>query len=256
MWAAVILGALQALAWTLRHVWLQGAGSYALGESRRWLISCAVGGAALYPVMAAFLGAKAIPTRAEAGYTQAALLTHLRPFEFVMGRLLAEQWPLLMALAMSCGFWLVVSVLLPAAGGIAQVLLLHLVLLSAVYVSGAIAALSATRSVPGRAWERGVTTGLLCVALSTTALLLANPLIRHMDDPVRLIESALVINPVVAATTTLQLDLLRTPWLYARTDAPDYEFAYPSPWATVGLFCAIGLVAQAATARRLRHAFY
>jgi hypothetical protein len=253
-----MLAVLLALAWSLQQVWLQGGtvGSQAQGALRRWLISSAAAAAALFPTLAAFLGAGAIPTRVEAAATREVLLTHLRPYEIALGRLLATLWPLLLALGLSCGFWLAAQAFLPGIGGIAQILALHLVLLSAVYMVGAIAALGATRRVPGRAWERGVSMALLWTALCMTALLLANPQIRRMNDPVRLIEATLLINPVAAATTTLQLDLLRTPWLYARTDAPDYDFAYPSPWATMGLYYGFGLVAQEATARRLKHAFY
>jgi hypothetical protein len=88
-----------------------------------------------------------------------------------------------------------------------------------------------------------------------TALLLANPLIRRMDKPERLIEALLLINPVVAVTSACQLDVLRTEWIYERTDAPEYPFAYPPPLASAGVFVLLGGGALTLSAARIRRAY-
>lgn len=255
LWAAIILLVQSAIAAALRHVWLQQAdlgrqsGQYG---SRSWLIASAVAAGLFVPVPAAILGATAIPTRSETGAVQSALLTRLRSIDIVAGRLLAALLPVLMAIAVSCCFWVILAVVQPAAGRIAQILTLHLVLICVVYMVGANAALGATSRTPGRAWARGAGGALVWSALCTTGLLLVNGQLRRMNDPAPLIEAALILNPVSAAATALTIDMLRTPWVYARSDAPDYYFEYPSPWSTVVLYGGLGLTAQVWTALRLR----
>jgi hypothetical protein len=76
-----------------------------------------------------------------------------------------------------------------------------------------------------------------------------------MNSPTRLIETALWVNPVVAVTGPFQIDLLREGWLYNRTNAHDYPFAYPSPVASALLFALIGGGAMGLSAQRLRRAY-
>jgi hypothetical protein len=256
LWAALMIAGLLALAWPLQRIWLEGGarGGFAEAELRRWQIAAGLATALLFPALAAFLGAGAMPTAVEAEATRAMLLTRLRPFAIAAGRLLAALWPILVALAFSTAFRMAAQAVWHLPGGIAAILELHIVALSAVYMIGAVGALCAVRRGPGRAWGRGVSVGLLLLAFCTLAVLLADPQIRRMDDPTRLIEGALLINPAAGAATAVQLDLLRTRWIYDRSAAPEYEFAYPSPLATTGLFCVCGSVALAATAWRLRRA--
>jgi hypothetical protein len=256
LWAALMLAGLLVLSWGLQQVWLQGGtvGAFAESALRRWQITAGAVAALLFPALAAFSGASAMPTAAEVEATQAILLTRLRPFDIVVGRLLAALWPILLAITLSSVFWFATQAVWHLPGGIGAILRLHFVVLSAVYLMGTVGALCAVRRGPGRAWGRGVSVALIVMLGCTLTILLADQQIRRMDDPHRLIEAALLINPVAGATTALQLDLLRAPWLYEHSAAPEYEFAYPAPMATAGLFCACGLLALFATALRLRHA--
>jgi hypothetical protein len=256
LWALLMLAGLLTLAWALQRVWLEGgtAGGFAQGVLRRWQITCAVGSSLLFPIVAAFLGAGSIPASAEAETAQAALLTRLRPFEIVAGRLLAALWPIILALTLSCGLWLGIQAIWSPGADWISILIQHLVALGGVYMIGALGALAATRTRPGRSWGRGVSIALCWMAFCVLAVLLADPQIRRMNDPARMIETTLLINPVAGATTALQLDLLRTRWLYERSAAPEYEFAYPAPQATTSLFFGLGLIAQGGTAMRLKRA--
>jgi hypothetical protein len=142
-----------------------------------------------------------------------------------------------------------------AQGGSGAVLMAHLVLCCAVTMIGAVSLLCGLRRRPGRAWGRGTAVGLLLTALCVGALFLVNPCVHTLEDPSRLIEGALVINPVSAVGTALGRDILRAPWVYAHTDAADYLFAYPAPMASAGIFTTVGLIAQTLAAIRLRRAY-
>jgi hypothetical protein len=234
----------------------------AAGDTRaalltRWLTTSLLSATPILLSVAALLGAGCVPTNSEAGEVQDALLTQLRPFEIVLGRLLAALRPVLLLLALSCGFWGLAARTPWGAGEIGggAVLVAHLALLCAVLMIGSVAALFATGRRPGRAWGRGAGVALALTVLSMTAILLIDPQVRRMDDPVRLIEGALLINPVAAVATPLKLDLLRTQWLYGHTTAPEFEFAYPPPLASATLFAAIAGAALVMTAWRLRAAY-
>ena len=96
---------------------------------------------------------------------------------------------------------------------------------------------------------------MLWTALCLLGILLLNPLLQRMDKPVRLIESALLLNPLSAVSNTLNLDILRTEWIYTRTVAPEFPFLYPSVVASFSVFVLIGLGALALSAIRLRRAY-
>ena len=96
---------------------------------------------------------------------------------------------------------------------------------------------------------------MLWTALCLLGILLLNPLLQRMDKPVRLIEGALLLNPLSAVSTVLNLDILRTEWVYTRTVAPEFPFLYPSAVASFAVFFLIGLGALALSAIRLRRAY-
>ena len=62
--------------------------------------------------------------------------------------------------------------------------------------------------------------------------------------------------PAAAVTTALQFDVLRSSdWIYNRTVAPEYPFAYPAPLTSAGLFLFVSVVALSISALRLRRAY-
>ena len=95
----------------------------------------------------------------------------------------------------------------------------------------------------------GLTGAGMCVAL--TALFAVGPLLQRLARPEWLIYMVLVVNPFVAMGTALNLDVLRTPWIYQWTPIPEYRFAYPAPVWTLALYVALAGTAMAAASRRL-----
>jgi len=256
---ALLLGVLLGTAAWLQSVWPQ---RNAADDARavlliRWLTTALLSAAPVMLAAAAVLGAGSAPAASETGEIQDALLTRLRPFEIVLGRLLAALRPILLALALSCAFWLLAFLAPWKAGdiGFGAILLAHLALLCSVLMIGSVAALFAGNRRPGRNWGRGAGVALAWAALCLSAILLVDPQVRRMDDPIGLIEGTLLFNPISAVTTPLKLDLLRTQWLYGHTAAPEFEFAYPPPIASAAVFLGIGWAAMAMTAWRLRAAY-
>lgn len=225
----------------------------------RWAILSIAALLMLCGPLAALCGADAVPPVGQFEATQSALLTRLTPSELCVGRLLAGLWlPISIVLA-SCAFWLTTDLIAHHAIGhvaaFSAILQAHLVLLCFVGMTGALAFLCALRRRPGRNWGRGVGVALLAMVGMTGALFAANPLIDRMDDPSRFIKVTLWINPVAAVTGPFQIDLLREGWLYNRTDAHDYPFAYPPPLASALLFALAGSGAMGLSALRLRRAY-
>ncbi len=260
-WAGVLLGVLLALSAVLQVTWAQ-VSIYSGSAPRfllRWLTMGAAGAAFLLLPCAAVLGAGAAPSSVEREATLSALMTRLTAFDICAGRLLAGLWPLEAALLASCALWMAAQLgwgFVPGAlHGLGPILAAHLVLLCAVFMIGAVGFLFALRGRSGRLWGRGAAAALLLVAFCLTAIFLSEPQIRRRDDPTRLIEGALLLNPVAAVATALDLDVLRTNWLYDHTSAPEYPFTYPAPLASAGLFAAIGAAALGGAAFRLRRSY-
>jgi hypothetical protein len=89
----------------------------------------------------------------------------------------------------------------------------------------------------------------------TTALFLVNPSVQTIEDPSRLVEVTLLINPVSAVETALGRDILHTGWIYEHSRAADYLTSYPPPIVSAGIFLTIGLIAHALAVIRLRRAY-
>ena len=226
----------------------------------RWLSMAALAAPLLYLPLAAVLGALAAPQVSRFEETQSMLLTHLTPLDLCAGRLLACLWPLISALLASCAISLTVQLvwrpLAPeSADGYVAIFVMHLVLLTSVVAIGAIGFLFAMRRRPGRVWARGTVVALMAAVLAVTGLFLVNAVVRRLDNPTGLIYGMLLINPATASTSALRMDVLRVPWLYERTDAPEYPFNYPPPLASCALFSASAVAALALSAARLRRAY-
>ena len=225
----------------------------------RWLTTETIAAALLLPCAGAILGAGAAPVSVEREGVQAMMLTHLTAWDIVAGRLLAGLWMPLCVLAVSLAGWLTAQLgfrFLPESmGGIRSLLAAHGVLLAMLLMSGAMGFLCALRGRPGRSWERGALSSLLLSAICLFGLFALNGPIRRMDSPTALIEAALVVNPISGVCAALDKDILRVPWIYRRTEAPEYPFYYPSPYATGGLLVLIALGAQSAAALVFRRSY-
>lgn len=228
----------------------------------RWMILYACGAAVIIMPIAGLMGARAVPRLQESNAIQAALLTRLRPGEICWGRLLAALWPLLGAMGISELFWLTLQAIMLALpeqperfAGLQQILNVHGILLSAVFMMGALGYLFASRRRPSALWGRGAGIALALSAYFITGILLVNPFMQRLKNPVPLINTALLFNPIAAVAAALKLDILRAAWLYEHTDAHDYPFAYPLPFVTAGLFLVIGYVSIQLASKLLQYAY-
>lgn len=226
----------------------------------RWMGMLALSAPLILLPIAACLGAAAAPPVSRFEQTQSMLLTRLTAMDICMGKLLAAIWPAITATLASCALMLVVQVawrpLMPGTPqGYPAILMVHFVLLSAVVAVAAIAFVFALRRRPGRIWARGAGAGVAAALIGLSALFLLNPIVRRMNDPTRLIYALLLINPATASTAAVNMDALRLPWLYERTDAPEYRFEYPSPTLTAAIYLGAAVGAMQVAASRLRRAY-
>jgi hypothetical protein len=182
-------------------------------------------------------------------------LTRLSPAAICAAALGTTLGPLLALVLASLAAWGALAVV---AGDppLPTILLGHLLVLVQVVALGlagqALATLFRRSSLAGPL-------AALCLALCTTALFLAEPVLAAdarlawSGRPEWWIAAALSINPVTAVGAALGLDVLRTPWLYSLTSAPEYRFAYPSPWLTLTLYAAAALALGWRMCRCLRY---
>jgi len=272
IWAAAIVcgllaaGAFLQAKWAPANFYNGGAPGFLL----RWLTLGSLGAVFVMLPLAAVLGALASPSTEEMEAVQSALLTRLSAFDIGVGRSLASLSPLWWVLLISVSFWTVAQALLhfvPGAWhGFAPILCVHCVLVAAIWMIGSIAYLCALRlphsakrtgtgGRSGRSWGRGTGIALVWTVFCLTLLFLVNPQIRAAKNPQRLIEGTLLLNPAAAVATALDFDILRTEWLYERTEAPEYLFVYPNPLASTVLFALLGITAQAFAAIVLRRSY-
>jgi hypothetical protein len=261
LWAGCVLIGLLIASAILQKTWAQINLFHgdAPGFLTSWLTMGAIGACGVFLPLGSILGAGAVPNRTETPGVQELLLTRLSAGAICTGRLAATLWPLAFALLLSGLFWSAAQIRFAfvegAAYGLAPIWEAHAVVACATYMVSAVAFLGALRNPPGRAWGRGIILSLLMAGGCVTALFVLDPLILRMAQPQRLIEGALLINPVSATAVSLGLDILRTDWLYTHTSAPEYLFAYPSPLVSAGAFVLIALAAQWLSAWRL-HRIY
>jgi hypothetical protein len=81
-----------------------------------------------------------------------------------------------------------------------------------------------------------------------------NARVLTMDDPARLIQGYLLVNPVAAVEAALHRDILRAGWVYDHVAAADYAFDPPAPLATAGIYFLVAVLAHALATVRLRKA--
>lgn len=127
-------------------------------------------------------------------------------------------------------------------------------------VHGLIAVLVLAFGTAGVCLGRRFEHGGIAAALSILALLAAtgvvgalDPWYRVMSQPEAWIYAALLANPITAAGSLLDIDVLRFGWVYQRIHAHEYFFVYPPAWQTAGIYlCAAALFFWFAV-RRLRY---
>lgn len=246
-----LLALLLAVAIGLQSLFFGQISVYSNNEVRfllRWLTTETIAAALLLPCAGAILGSGAVPVSAERESVQALLLTQLTAWDIVVGRLLAALWIPFCVLCVSLLTWLVAQggyhFTSGSVGGVRAIVEAHLVLLTTLLMSGATGFLCALRGRPGRSWERGAILSLSLSVICLFGLFTLNRPIRRMDNPTTLIEAALVINPISGVSAALDKDILRVPWIYKRTEAPEYPFYYPVPLATTGVLFLIAFGAQ------------
>lgn len=228
----------------------------------RWLLIYLFLTSVLFLPLATLLGARTVPAYPEAGAIADTLLTRLNAYQITLGRLIASLGPLLGALTVSLGFWLVAGLFGHSAQGyqiyasrVGAIVLSHLVLGCAVFMIGAVSALGASRTVPGSWWLLGATVGMVLALFCLGGIVLLDPTVGHFENPVPWINTLLLVNPVAAMSGALKVDVLRATWLYQHTQSHDYPFAYPHPLLTCGTYTLVGGCAVVVAGRRLRRAY-
>ncbi|HLI49018.1 MAG TPA: hypothetical protein VKV18_10055 [Chthonomonas sp.] len=234
--ALLLFGLFLLIAVGLQKTWLETPWQHTSSTGDRWghwlqqwASAAFVASAVLLPLSGVTLGAYAQPAAIETSDFKAALLTDLTPFELLAGRLFARLRVPVLCWLCSLLFWSCLQGVLHPLPDIRifGVLKAHLILLSTLFLFGAIGCLVSGKSSPGRSTTRSLIVGYTLFLLLTTDLFLFNPILNTMQNPTSSIVMLLFMNPVVAVTTPIKFDLLRTQWVYDHTIAPDYPFQYP-----------------------------
>lgn len=79
----------------------------------------------------------------------------------------------------------------------------------------------------------------LIAALSVSSFYLSKFIIDYFSDPSRFISILLHLNPIVAVSSTLGFDLLRSRYIYSLSTITMYRFTYPSWHSTFLLYIAL-----------------
>jgi hypothetical protein len=232
----LIFGLFLLIALGLQKIWLETPWQHTSSTGDRWghwlqqwASAAFVAAAVLLPLSGATLGAYAQPAAVETSDFKATLLTGLTPFELLTGRLFARLRVPILCWLCSLLFWSYLQNALHPLPDVHMLSLLkaHLVLLSTLLLFAALGCLGSGKSSPGRSTTRGLIIGYMLFFLLTIDLFLFNPILNTMQNPTSSIVALLFMNPVVAVTTPIKFDLLRTQWVYDHTIAPDYPFQYP-----------------------------
>jgi hypothetical protein len=221
--------------------------------TERWFFSFAVSQAPALAVWAALTGMGAWRRLARSGVLAHTLASPLRPVGLLAGVAAAAVGPVALWVAGSSLAW---GALALASGRVAlgAVLFAHALLLAQALAFGLLG--PALVASPGGRSARtlsGVAAAAGGILLALAAMFAVGPLLERSGRPEWLIATALVVNPAVAMGTALNLDVLRTPWIYQWTPIPEYRFAYPAPAWTLLLYATLAGLALFSAARRLRN---
>jgi hypothetical protein len=215
----------------------------------RWFYSACLAATLLFAPWSAVRAERAWARLKQEGILRQLQLTRLSPAAICARAMAAAVAPLVAALLLSLLGWSLIA-LVTGSPAWTRIVLGHALVLGEVLALGlAGQALAALLRHPGLAGPASVT----CYALSAFAILMIEPLLGRVARPEWWIWAALAVNPVTATGVALDLDVLRTPWIYALTSAPEYRFAYPSPWLTLALYTAAALLLGYRMCRRIRY---
>ena len=226
-----------------------------------WLLTSLIVSSIILPFIAAVLGSVTVPAAIEFEMTQSALLTHLKPLDLVLGRLLAGIWPVIAAVLASLAFWLFAQLakhfVVGSLQGYLPILLGHCILLCVTILSASLSFLFAIKTRPGRANLRGTAAAISFCVFAAISPLLFHPETLRMRNPVGAIQFLLIFNPAtaIAASFGSRFDLLRAPGIYEHTSFHDYNFTYPNPIGSLLVFLFMTIVCLAIASVRLRRAY-
>jgi squalene-hopene/tetraprenyl-beta-curcumene cyclase len=221
--------------------------------TERWFYSFAVTQAPALAVWSALAGVGAWRRMVDSRMLAHALASPLRPLGLMAGVGAAAALPLALWVVASSLVW---AALATASGafGVGAVLIAHAVLLAQALAFGLLG--PALVAASGSFWLRSYGAAAIAAAglgAALMALFAVGPLLERCARPEPLIYAVLLVNPAVAMGTALNLDVLRTPWIYQWTPIPEYAFTYPAPLWTLGFYAGATLMVLAAAARRLGH---
>ncbi len=224
----------------------------------RWSIESTAITGALAAFLAAIFGASAMPSTSEFESVQSSLLTRLKSIDICTGRLLAGIWiPVTMILS-SAVFWLSANLAAgrfgtePMYGAVIEA---HVAILVFTLFLSSVAFLFAVKRRPGRNLVSGLSAALAIGTLCVSAIWLINPIVARLNEPGKVIQTALLINPGVTTASAYQVDILREEWLYNHLLAQDYPFYYPPVWVPCTLFLAAACGMMGLSAAALKRAY-
>ncbi len=210
----------------------------------------------------AICGVEAVPSIAETGQIQGALLTHLKPWQIILGRMLAAASIPLLTTIISAAFWIVTSAVSSSGQAgkirfheIISTCAIHLLVLAHLSAMAGISYVAGTKSSPGRGVISGILAGFTALAIGSSAVVLINPLLDRIAHPETLIYSALLLSPIAGIAAQMNLDPLRGDLLYSKVQAHDYQFSYPTAGAYLLLFAAVSCICLLTGSMQLRRAY-
>ncbi len=241
LWALAAAVLLAAAAWAMRSQLLSSPynpGDAASTVLLRMLVCTTTASALFLPLFAALLAPAALPLQEEKRTVEEQIMAGIGMSQILGARLLAALRPILLLWLLLVLLWGGFQLYWHIAPSLQALLFSQFQLLCGISAASCTALLCAASGKGKRHWGRGSSMAAAVHLLLCTGLLLAEQKISQSSNPVRLIEGLLAVNPVMAACSPLQFDLLRTPWLYLHSSAAEFEFHTP-PAALFALGAAV-----------------
>jgi hypothetical protein len=93
----------------------------------------------------------------------------------------------------------------------------------------------------GRRYPFSAHISYLIMALLVSSVYLSKFIIDQFDEPSRFISVLLHLNPIIAISSTLGYDILRSRYIYELSPIPMYRFIYPSWHVTFLLYMVLAI---------------